>query len=337
MNDTDVRSNTRKRAAVACEYCRKRKRRCDGRQPVCSLCQQSNRTTCHYVVNLPTQAEGETGTDATTTGPDSSLTNRLARLEAATEEHSASMDAMKKQLRELITTANVSCTDGVLSYTPATTVQLTNPSPGGQTSTRIHDSVPMTIPLGHGSTSEDLLRARKVKLLLGGHPKNMFLKTEQKRGQPEEFTLRLDSTWATASGASLEEAAAADLVNVYFAEVNSRFPVLDQETFSVIFNSTDLKGEMDTTVALVLMVLALASVSQETADNIKGNTLPAAAFARPSIQFLLREWPSYYRTDTHLCQALFLAASWYNYLCRPLQAWRMIHMASTNIQHAFLE
>ncbi|GKZ33460.1 hypothetical protein AbraIFM66950_003358 [Aspergillus brasiliensis] len=262
---------------------------------MCSLCQQSNRTICHYVVNLPTQAGGETGTDATTTGPDSSLSNRLARLEAATEEHSASMDAMKKQLRELIATANVSCTDDVLSYTPATTVQMTNPSPGGLTSARIHDSVPMTIPLGHGSTSEDLLRARKVKLLLGGHPKNMFLKTEQKRGQPEEFTLRLDSTWATASGASIEETAAADLVNVYFAEVNPRFPILDQETFSVIFHSTDLKGEMDTTVALVLMVLALASVSQETADNIKGDTLSAAAFARPSIRFLLREWPSYSR------------------------------------------
>ena len=60
-----MESAKRKRAAKACNYCRKRyvtnllrviantdggdrKRKCDGRQPVCTLCEEANNSECEY-------------------------------------------------------------------------------------------------------------------------------------------------------------------------------------------------------------------------------------------------------------------------------------------------
>ncbi|EUC62590.1 fungal Zn, 2-cys(6) binuclear cluster domain protein [Rhizoctonia solani AG-3 Rhs1AP] len=36
-----------KKTTLACDSCRRRKRKCDGRMPVCSLCEKGN-TECVY-------------------------------------------------------------------------------------------------------------------------------------------------------------------------------------------------------------------------------------------------------------------------------------------------
>ncbi|KAI9042138.1 fungal specific transcription factor domain-containing protein [Aspergillus affinis] len=328
MNDTDVRSNTRRRAVIACEYCRKRY--------ASALPPGIQALTMKHLENAA--AMESSPTNAGSSEPDLPLSTCLAQLRADVEECVVDMRIIKKQVERLVNTRNVAHSEdaSLAIHTPAATLNSINRFPSGPTSSSINDSVPMTIPLGHGSTSEDLLRSQIMKAFLGDHPKDMFLKTEQNRKQSDELALKLNSR-ADVSEPSLEKTAAAELVNVYFAQVNPKFPILDQEAFSAIFDSTDLQGAMDTNVALVMMVLALASVSQELPDSIIGGILPASRLSGPSIQFLLQKWLSYCKTDTGLCQGLFLAASWYNFLCKPVQAWRMIHMASTNIQHVFLE
>ncbi|KAJ5980008.1 hypothetical protein N7481_007306 [Penicillium waksmanii] len=252
-------------------------------------------------------------------------------------EHSDAINAIKDKLRNLEDSTSRPGNASLTAYdTPATPVQLVNPSPGGSTFSRFNELMPMPIPIAHGSTSEDLLRSRQLKALLGDYPKDMLLRREQKRKQPEEFAPRKD-TLADQLALPLDTSCTAELVNIYFAVVNPRHPVLEQETFDVTDNSTDVPGAAGTKIALVLMVLTLASISQASPQVMKDGVSPGIEFARPAIQFLFRVWPSYCETDMELCQALYLAASWYNYLCRPLQAWRMIHMASTNIQHVFLQ
>lgn len=145
---------------------------------------------CYYGVNLPTQAEGGIGASAGDMRSDSSLTSRLTHLDAVIGEHSAAINAIKKQQRDFGTNTYIPRPDDVslATYnTPATTIQLANSSPESPASSRINELMPMPIPVGHGSTSEDLLRTRALKILLGDYPEDMLLRTEQKRRQPEEL------------------------------------------------------------------------------------------------------------------------------------------------------
>ena len=196
--------------------------------------------------------------------------------------------------------------------------------------------LPMNIPVGHGTTSEDLLRTSQANRLLGDYPNNIFLLIERKRKLPEEISLKLNP-WHGTLSALQENPSWQDLIRRYFDHVNPKHPILNEETLQVLLASTDLQLDtLDVQGALILMVLALGQVAQASPEAIKGGALPGNQYFLPALGVLMREWPLSFQTDLRLSQALFLAASWYNHLCWPMQAWRMIHMASTNIQHAFL-
>ncbi|KAJ6038246.1 uncharacterized protein N7446_005056 [Penicillium canescens] len=266
---------------------------------------------CHYDINIPNQAEDNLGTGAGGIGTDPSPHSRFIELETRISENSVAIDAIKRQLGSFATRLGASHSDYTcpVSYdTPTTTIQLANTSPRGTTFSRLQDTMPMSIPLGNGLTSEDLLRTANIHIFLGEFPKKMFLKTEQTR-KPEELSLRHD-TWPDISAISLHDSITNQLVGLYFAVVNPRHPILDQGAFEVTCNSIEPQGAVGPKVALALMVLALASISRSSPDDIKNGKPSGAEFSRPAIQFLLREWASYCETNIHLCQALFLAASW---------------------------
>lgn len=46
-HEFDREESKQKRVGTACEECRKRKRKCDGAKPTCSLC-IANTKVCHY-------------------------------------------------------------------------------------------------------------------------------------------------------------------------------------------------------------------------------------------------------------------------------------------------
>lgn len=207
------------------------------------------------------------------------------------------------------------------------------PPPGIDIGTPVDYLAPMTIPIGHATTTGNLLQARPVKALIGDYPSDIFLRIEQKRPVPPELSLTVQPGVLPA----LDVAAVTTLVEHYFQFVHPPHPILKRDEMERIVASLDLQvPEWSNEWALLLMILAVAQAHRDL-FFAAGNNLPGIEYLRPGVKYLLQKWADVCTTDALLSQAFFLAALYYACLCRPLQAWRLAHMASTNIQHAFFQ
>lgn len=207
------------------------------------------------------------------------------------------------------------------------------PPPGIDIGTPVDYLAPMTIPIGHATTTGNLLQARPVKALIGDYPSDIFLRIEQKRPVPPELSLTVQPGVLPA----LDVAAVTTLVEHYFQFVHPPHPILKRDEMERIVASLDLQvPEWSNEWALLLMILAVAQAHRDL-SFAAGNNLPGIEYLRPGVKYLLQKWADVCTTDALLSQAFFLAALYYACLCRPLQAWRLAHMASTNIQHAFFQ
>lgn len=269
------------------------------------------------------------------------LSDRIEHHNAVIEEHTAAIDVMRSQIARLIGDAAIS-SHGEIFNTPLP--QNENASPENQsgfllrefTLADAHEMLPMNIPAGHLSTTESLLRTEKAKMLLGNFPVDLFLRTERKRGQSEDF--KLNTRPSTSPSPHLpEDPTIEELAHEYFKDINPKSPIINENSFWEMFASLkDQPGDPGVKEALVFVMCALVQVNRSSPDEIKNGGLPGKESFFFAFEILMNEWAVSFQTDLHLCQALFLAASWYNSVCHPLLAWRMIHMASTNLQHIFL-
>ncbi|KAK9849601.1 hypothetical protein MYU51_014217 [Penicillium brevicompactum] len=315
MNDTHVEPNQRKRAAVACEYCRKRKRRCDGKRPICSLCLQANRADCCYsgLESFLHQADTLAGEYNERNSP-GLLSDRIERHDEVIGEHTAAIDIMRSQIAQLIGDAAVS-SQGEIFNTPLP--QHDNLTPQNQsgfllrefTLSDAHDTLPMNIYAGHLSTTENLLQTEKAKVLLGNYPVDLFLRTERKRGQSEDF--RLDARLSTRPPFGISEnPMIEELVHEYFKDLNPTTPIIDADSFWELFASLKNRpGDPGVKEALIFVMCALVQVNRTLPNEIKSGELPGKTGFFFGLEILMREWATSFHTDLHLCQALFLAAS----------------------------
>ena len=128
------------------------------------------------------------------------------------------------------------------------------------------------------------------------------------------------------------------LIQTYFAGVHKSYPVLDEAEFHKVYETArERKFAASTSSALVLIVLALARVS--TTVYLKGGNTewtPGSQFSAPAMKILLTEGLSSFGNSLILAQALYLCSLYYSFLSRPLQAWRFVHMASTEAQHLWI-
>lgn len=161
----------------------------------------------------------------------------------------------------------------------------------------------------------------------------MFLRVESKRSLPEPLSLTpIPLSQIVFAEINAEEASS--LVDNFFDLVNPQHPILDRGDFEPIYR--DVVGsplQADLRSALVLVVLALGRAAVDTPDLTRDGWLPGVEMFTPALQVLLGTWFNSFGDTILLPQGLYLAALYYSYLSRPLQAWRLVHMASTSIQH----
>lgn len=209
------------------------------------------------------------------------------------------------------------------------------PPPGIDAPTPVDYLAPMTIPIGHATTTGNLLQARPVKALIGDYSSDIFLRIEQKRPVPPELSLAVQP--GVAALPTLDPASVTTLIEHYFQFVDPQHPILQRDEIEMMVGSLDPQVvEWSNEWALLLMILAVAQAHRDL-SFAAGDDLPGIEYLQPGVQYLLRTWADACATDVLLSQAFFLAALYYASLCRPLQAWRLAHMASTNIQHAFFQ
>ncbi|CAK7237509.1 hypothetical protein SCUCBS95973_009979, partial [Sporothrix curviconia] len=377
---------------MACNYCRKRKRKCDGKRPICSLCEEANHSECEYR-DLDAGGRSTTAQVGDILGRVLALEESFASLrdQVAHASHAplcagtpagASMDdnhaaslaefqspcpytpsppiaallsrAHPQQMQPHVarphpqhhpsaacTIATVS-TQATFSATPAFL------SVGGQ---RADDGgaaaefTPMLIPPSHSTTTSNLLLCGPVRDLLGHYPPDLFLHVESRRPLPP--ALRLGGGARPAAFPSVSRAEADSLVREYFDLVNQLHPMLDEGDFwvSVYEPVMEVGFQANARSALVLTILALGSVASElpvqSNSSFRGGGgggdddcwMPGVQYFSAALPVLVDEALASLGASLEVTQALFLAALYYSYLARPLQAWRLVHMASTDVQH----
>lgn len=195
----------------------------------------------------------------------------------------------------------------------------------------------MTIPTGHSTTTGSLLQVPQVRALLGAFPEDLFTKIESTRNSPQGLTL---SPFAllTAEPPLLERPLIDGLTEHYFRLVHPYHPILTREEFMVTYESTVSQGLiMDSDSALCLTVLALGSISSQRPLADLDTWMPGIPFLTFSLKIILERWPQSFGPDIKFCQSQYLAAVYCSYLSRPLQSWRLCHMAATSLQHIWIQ
>lgn len=135
----------------------------------------------------------------------------------------------------------------------------------------------------------------------------------------------------------LDEASTYPLVEAYFKHVHVEMPILDKDQFSGLYDHHIRAGlSVDCDSALCLAVLALGSAALEQVDPTKSSSpywVPGADFISPALQILMNEYLLSFCPTITLPQSLILISKYFGFLLRPLQSWKLIHMASTSIQY----
>lgn len=320
---------------------------------MCTLCQQSNNGPCEY------QERDVVGKQAAQDG----LHHRLDRLESlvrdafgrvypgqhgdsleaniAPQSHAAnpggqagSLDG--QQARHNATSSRLYGNRSPVTDTLSPSVQASSPANVGSSLHWGH-SATMTIPLPHSTNTSSLLQAPAVRSLLGTYPTDLFFRIESRRHVPEGLDLSFSGSGPIVlPTVGIEEMRI--LSGHYFRSVHPQHPILDEEPARLWLDALLSRGlEPQPESALALVILSLGAVASEEPRRRSDGWLPGLQFFAPALQILLNHWPRSFTPSVALPQALFLAAVYLNYLVRPLQAWRLSHMASTSAQSIWIQ
>ncbi|CAG9989218.1 unnamed protein product, partial [Clonostachys byssicola] len=207
--------------------------------------------------------------------------------------------------------------------------------PGSPDST----SAAMTIPIAHSTTTGDLLRSEAIKLLVGDYPPFALSRVEAKRNVPERLSFGEAGKHNRADLPDVSHWQTRQLIEAYFNLVGTQHPVLDRGEFAQLYDKVVAEGTLAMThsVCLVFVVLALGAIAQVSSfRNVSEDAPPGIDFFEPALRYLIDEWPMFSGADIVLPQAMYLASLYFGYLSRPLQTWRLVHMASTSTQQILL-
>lgn len=200
------------------------------------------------------------------------------------------------------------------------------------------DIPPMSIPIGHTTTTANLLRMDQVKALLGEFPLELFISTESRRTVPPELSFSPHSV-AEYELPRIDGVSTRSQVEAYFSLVHVEIPFLDRFKFLELYESLLVSGlQNNCESALCMVVFALGSAATEELDARSSHAAfwaPGAKYISSALQILIRESMLSLGTEVALPQGLVLASKYFGYLLRPLQSWKMIHMASTSIQYIY--
>lgn len=194
---------------------------------------------------------------------------------------------------------------------------------------------PLTIPVKHRTSSNYLLTLPMMKSLIGENPPDLFYRLEARNPVPRALSveqLPLQNTTFTSLSITREEAD--ELVESFFATAHPNHPVLDQSDFRDIYERFT-RSTLDTGIenALCLVVLAIGAVAQSFPDPQSfSETPPGMEHMQQALPTLILQSSWSFSSSLLLPQTLVLASLYFAYIVRPLQSWKLIQAASSNLQ-----
>ncbi|KAI0478933.1 hypothetical protein GGR56DRAFT_350395 [Xylariaceae sp. FL0804] len=306
---------TRKRALLACDFCRHRKRRCDGKRP-CTTCKDSN-ADCVYKELPYDRVE-----DASPTA----VIDRLARIENLLEQQS-------QQIYQLNTRSSPGSYANSQADLAAEYSQQ-NEYLQSAAAAEIHasvDSSQFLIPKNHATLASTLLSLPAVRDLIGVYPADYFFQVEAKLPLPGILDGLCDRplVWPR-----LDPAAFEPLVASYFLRAHPHHPLFSPQVFkSWQTRLLESQGEDNIETCLCFCVYALGTLCASQEGTQKGPELLGLEYFQAALKIMLRESLWGFRPDIKTCQALLLGASYFAHLGRPLHSWRLAQFASRKFLH----
>lgn len=193
---------------------------------------------------------------------------------------------------------------------------------------------PILIPLGHQTPTGNLLGLMPIKKLIGHYSQDFFLLLESEREMP--FLTPQTSRSSIRERLSKDPALTEFLISNFFTHVYPQFPVLEREPFLQQLEKFLANDQSyDIGAALCLIVLALGEIcsnqnaSFDMDSSLTGND---AEYFAHAYQILMTGHSTLFSRDQTVPLAFYYASLYFRYIGRPLQAWRLIHTASTGVQ-----
>ncbi|KAG2002870.1 hypothetical protein GB937_009406 [Aspergillus fischeri] len=278
----------------------------------------------------------------------SAIGERLDRLETTLREHADALNQLSSRSAAVSTPvshvsqpANASSVDPPRGSPHGSGFSYTA-TPNGRSNVATDTSPdvalpPMTIPLWHSTTTGSLLSCPQVKSLLGDYPSDVFLRIEERRTLPPGLKLPcLPGTRPEMP--TLDRTVTDALMEYYFQSVNMQHPILDYDDILPQYHAMAadaLQPSLES--ALILLMLALAEAARtEPSERLEADWSPGGAYFLPALGISLDAYLNTPNTATHLPQCLYLAALYYSYLARPLDSWKLVHLASTSFQRQWI-
>lgn len=338
-------SYIRKRALLACDFCRHRKRRCDGERP-CSTCQESA-AECRYKELPVERVDLHTGSVPSS----DTVAERLGRIELLLQEHGERLSELSHGGAASPFQPNLFSLPASYSYQlqrQQQEHQEQSPHLQGLQSRHETGSVDLDprldhhqflIPTDHFTSASSLFALPRIRNMLGDYPRSLFHDIEDNLPLPEPLDLfqstKLD--WP-----SLDNNAFDSLSANYFARVHSTYPLFPEQDFIQWRNRIYEQGPAETPeTAICLCVWALGAIAPgDEPVPLSPKVLAekdqlAMSLFQPALRLLLN-WAVWgFHPSLLVCQALVLAASFFAHLGRPLHSWRMAYFASHNLMFLY--
>lgn len=195
-----------------------------------------------------------------------------------------------------------------------------------------------TIPFGHQTTTSSLLVLPQVRELAGNFPHDIFFQVEAGRSFLGDMLFSMGSS-TRYELPFLDHAITDRLLEQYFKLVHTYHPLFERDALiDQYHNALDRGLQLNEESALCLVALALGAIASEPwqQDGEVERETPGFIYFQPALNIFFATWANSFGNNIVLAQGLVLSALYLLYLMRPLQGWRLIHMASTNIQQTLI-
>lgn len=195
------------------------------------------------------------------------------------------------------------------------------------------------IPMGHTATSIWLLSLPAIQSVIGEFPRTYFHELEESTPLPRPLDLVNPEpiNWPSFTPELLQE-----LADAYFKDVSPHLPLFSRQYYEILQNDLLENGptqDIETAICLCMWALgcvashsaeaALPEHENETAEDLGLN------FFQPALRIILSKSVWCFTPNLRVCQALFLAGTYFSYLGRPLHSWRMIYTAGLSIAASY--
>ncbi|KAL7943961.1 hypothetical protein V8C42DRAFT_327312 [Trichoderma barbatum] len=194
---------------------------------------------------------------------------------------------------------------------------------------------PITIPLGHQTSTSSLLTLPQMRPLVGDYPEDFIFRVEDSRS-PSAALDFMAASGPQDEGERVDRTIADDYLSSFLALVHAFHPIFDRDVLLTIYEVAMREGlGSDVKSGVILAILALGATASDAIDHGESGNTGDACMQR-ALRILVPAWTLSFSGNVQLSQGLILCALYFTYVVQPLTAWRLIHMASTSIQQLLI-